>query len=89
MELAHDIYKKGKAAGGSGYLVSITLHSVLFVFLRAQLTAPKRAGVSFPFVDRLNDGYTAMTYAHEVLISESATGAQGDLAQVRDHTARQ
>jgi hypothetical protein len=40
------------------------------------LTSPQRASISFPFVDRLNDGYTAMTFNKEIIISSAATGAQ-------------
>lgn len=38
------------------------------------LTSSKRACISFPFVDRLNDGYSAMVYNDEILITASATG---------------
>lgn len=35
-----------------------------------------RAGVMFPFVDRLNDGYTSMMYSKEIVISNTNTAAQ-------------
>jgi len=36
----------------------------------------QRAAVSFPFVDRLNDGQTAMTYNKKIIISNTNTAAQ-------------
>jgi hypothetical protein len=45
------------------------------------LTLAKRASVSFPFVDRLNDGYTAMMYSTQVIVSSAATAAQTALQQ--------
>ena len=56
MDLFHDIYNKGKAAGTNGD------------FLRAAIT--------FPFVDRLNDGYSAFAYESVAIISTSNTAAQ-------------
>jgi hypothetical protein len=35
-----------------------------------------RAAVSFPFVDRLNDGYTAFMYNNKIIISNTNTAAQ-------------
>ena len=40
----------------------------------------QRAVFQFPFVDRLNDGYTAMTYTSHILISNISVAIQGSEA---------
>lgn len=40
-----------------------------------------RASVSFPFVDRLNDGHTSMMYSSQLIISSAATAAQAALSK--------
>lgn len=39
-----------------------------------------RGGFSFPFVDRLNDGYTSMTYGHKELITALSLAVLGTAA---------
>ena len=46
------------------------------------LTYAKLARVSFPFVDRLNDGYSAFSYSSQIIISRAATTAQAAYAKV-------